>query len=84
MEPVTMTVTTYVAMKMVDQFISQEGYGWFRKLFLNQDDYADKLYQLIEETASEHEGVYPIDPDSESIPFYHSRPLCVIDCFHSA
>jgi hypothetical protein len=75
MEPVTMTVTTYVAMKMVDQFISQEGYGWFRKLFINKDNYADKLYLIIEETASEHESVYPIDPDSESIPFYHSRPL---------
>jgi PHP family Zn ribbon phosphoesterase len=75
MEPVTITVTTYVAMKMVDQFISQEGYGWFRKLFINEKNYSDKLYQIIEEAASEYESVYPLAPNSEKIPFYQSRPL---------
>jgi len=39
MEPVTVTVTTYVAMKMVDQFISQEGYGFFHKLLFPKQKY---------------------------------------------
>lgn len=75
MEPVTVTVTIYIAVKMVDQFISQEGYGFFRKLLFPKQKYVDRLYQLIQETALEHEDIYPIDPDSGNVPFYRSKPL---------
>ena len=75
MEPVTVTVTTYVAMKIVDQFISQEGYGFFRKLVFSKQKYVDRLYQLIQETALEHEDIYPIDSECGNVPFYHSKPL---------
>lgn len=63
----------YVATKFVDQFISQEGYGWFRKKLFPKQRYVDRLYQLIQETATEFEVEYPIE--SDKIPFYHSQPL---------
>lgn len=63
----------YVATKFVDQFISQEGYGWFRKILCPKQRYVDRLYQLIEETATEFEVEYPIE--SDKVPFYHSQPL---------
>lgn len=75
MEPVTVTVITYVAMKMVDQFMSQEGYGFIRKSLFPKQKYIDRLYQLIEETALEHESIYPIDPVGGNVPFYRSKPL---------
>ncbi|MBT1444190.1 hypothetical protein KJI95_06580 [Shewanella sp. JM162201] len=76
MEPVSIAVggvAYYVATKFVDQFITQEGYGWLRKLLFQKKSYVDRLYQLIEEAASEFEAKYPID--SEKVPFYQSRPL---------
>jgi DNA-binding XRE family transcriptional regulator len=76
MEPVTITVggvAYYVATKFVDQFITQEGYGSLRKLVFPKQRYVDRLYQLIEETASEFETEYPKDTDK--IPFYQSQPL---------
>jgi hypothetical protein len=72
MEPITI-VTSYVAMKMVDQFISQEGYGFFKKLFFSKKKYAHKLYQIIEESAFEFEVSYPLADGK--VPFYHSQPL---------
>lgn len=76
MEPVSMALggaAYYVATKFVDQFISQEGYGWFRKTLFPKQRYVDRLYQLIEETATEFESEYPIE--SDKVPFYHSKPL---------
>ena len=76
MEPVTIAVggvAYYVATKFVDQFITQEGYGYIRNLFFPKHKYVDKLYQLIEETALEFEAEYPID--SDKVPFYRSKPL---------
>lgn len=63
---------TYVATKLADQLITQEGYGRIRK-FLFHRRYVDKLYEIIEETASEFESKYPLD--THEIPFYHSKPL---------
>lgn len=63
----------YIATKFVDQFISQEGYGWFRKMLFPKQRYVDRLYQLIEETATEFEVEYPIE--SDKLPFYHSKLL---------
>lgn len=75
MEPITLAIggASYVATKFVDQFISQEGYGWFRKKLFPKQRYVDRLYQLIEETASEFEVEYPAD--SDKVPFYQSQPL---------
>ena len=63
MEPVTIAVggvTYYVATKFVDQFISQEGYGWLRKMLFPKQRYVDRLYQLIEETTTEFEVEYQL------------------------
>lgn len=76
MEPITLAIggaSYYVAVKFVDQFISQEGYGWFQKKLFPKQRYVDRLYQLIEETASEFEVEYPTDLDK--VPFYQSQPL---------
>ncbi|MEQ9920338.1 AVAST type 2 anti-phage system protein Avs2 [Pectobacterium brasiliense] len=76
MEPVSMAISGaayYVATKFVDQFISQEGYGWFRKMLFPKQRYVDRLNQLIQETATKFEVEYPIE--SDKVPFYHSQPL---------
>ncbi|MDE5424584.1 AVAST type 2 anti-phage system protein Avs2 [Raoultella ornithinolytica] len=73
MEPISITVATYVATKLIDQFISQEGYGWIKKALFPTEKYVDRLYQLIEQTAIEFEKTYPVE--SGEIPFYHSKPL---------
>ncbi|MDF4956958.1 ATP-binding protein, partial [Vibrio parahaemolyticus] len=76
MEPITLAIggaSYYVAVKFVDQFISQEGYGWFRKQLFPKERYVDRLYQLIEETALEFEVEYPTD--SDKVPFYQSKQL---------
>lgn len=76
MEPVSVViggVAYYVATKLVDQFISQEGYGWLRTLLFPKQRYVDRLHVLILETAAEFEIEYPIE--SDKVPFYHSQPL---------
>lgn len=76
MEPVSIAIggaAYYVATKFVDQFISQEGYGWLRKKFFPQQRYVDRLYQLIEETTSKFEDVYPAE--SDKVSFYQSQLL---------
>ncbi|MCW9232873.1 ATP-binding protein [Klebsiella pneumoniae] len=73
MEPVSITILTYIATKLVDQFISQEGYGWIQKALFPKKTYVDRLYQLIEDTTIEFEKTYPIE--SNKIPFYQSQPL---------
>ncbi|WP_227656073.1 hypothetical protein, partial [Klebsiella pneumoniae] len=70
MEPVSITILTYIATKLVDQFISQEGYGWIQKALFPKKTYVDRLYQLIEDTTIEFEKTYPIE--SNKIPFYQS------------
>ena len=74
MDPISITVvSTYVATKLVDQFISQEGYGWIKKKFFPKKNYANRLYQLIEETTIEFEKKFPIE--TNNIPFYQSQVL---------
>ncbi|WP_438335742.1 AVAST type 2 anti-phage system protein Avs2 [Edwardsiella tarda] len=76
MEPISIAISGamyYVATKFVDQFITQEGYGYIRRLFFSKQKYVDRLYQLIQETATEFEGEYPIE--SDKVPFYHSQLL---------
>jgi hypothetical protein len=74
MDPVSITVvSTYIATKLVDQFISQEGYGWIKKALFPTKSYVNRLYQLIEETTTEFEKRYPVDIGK--VPFYQSQPL---------
>ncbi|TVO37187.1 AVAST type 2 anti-phage system protein Avs2 [Vibrio algivorus] len=74
MDPVSITVvSTYVATKLVDQFISQEGYGWIKTALFPKKNYVNRLYQLIEETTSEFEKRYPVE--NNKVPFYQSQPL---------
>ncbi|WP_367299631.1 AVAST type 2 anti-phage system protein Avs2 [Hafnia alvei] len=74
MEPISLTtISIYVAKLIIDQFLAEEGYGYIRKKFFPKKEYADQLYIIIEETATEYEKIYPIS--SEKIPFYHSMPL---------
>ncbi|WP_318466503.1 hypothetical protein [Photobacterium leiognathi] len=74
MDPVSITVvSTYIATKLVDQFISQEGYGWIKTTLFPKKSYVNRLYQLIEETASEFEKRYPLE--NNKVPFYQSQPL---------
>ncbi|MBW5978523.1 AVAST type 2 anti-phage system protein Avs2 [Klebsiella sp. CVUAS 11332] len=74
MDPVSITVvSTYVATKLVDQFISQEGYGWIKKKLFPTKTYVNRLYRIIEETTIEFEKIYPIE--TNKVPFYQSQPL---------
>tara|TARA_R110002012_G_scaffold89940_1_gene220181 strand:- start:433 stop:4917 length:4485 start_codon:yes stop_codon:yes gene_type:complete len=74
MDPVSITVvSTYIATKLVDQFIAQEGYGRLQRRLFPKKRYADRLYQLIEETTVEFENRYPVE--TGKIPFYKSQPL---------
>lgn len=42
MDPITVTtISIYVATKFIDQFIDEEGYGWFKK------NYSPKIIILI-------------------------------------
>ncbi|RJL37288.1 AVAST type 2 anti-phage system protein Avs2 [Pectobacterium carotovorum] len=74
MDPISVTVVaTYVATKFVDQFISEEGYGWIKKACFPKKKYINQLYKIIEETAIEFEKKHPVG--NNKIPFYQSQPL---------
>ena len=77
MEPISITITTYIAMKIVDQFIAAEGYGFFKRLFrgVNIDSYRAALFTVIDETIEEHEKKYLYNVEDEKFPFYHSQIL---------
>jgi hypothetical protein len=77
MDSVTITmVSAYVAKKLVDQLIAQDSYGWLKRKIFPKKRYADRLYQLIEETSIEFENIYPIEEGK--IPFYQSQPVFVV------
>ncbi|MBV1952340.1 MAG: hypothetical protein KUG64_09140 [Cycloclasticus sp.] len=71
MEPVS--VASYVAIKLVDLFIFQEGYGYLKKKLFAKQRYVDKLNQLILETVAAFEVEHPIK--TYDVPFYTSKPL---------
>jgi len=77
MEPVSITITTYIAMKIVDQFIAEEGYSFFKRLFngVHVDSYKAALAAVIGETVEEHEKKFPYSVKDEKFPFYHSQIL---------
>jgi len=77
MEPVSITITTYIAMKIVDQFIAAEGYGFFKRLFngVHVDSYKAALASVIGDTVEKHEKKFPYNVRDEKFPFYHSQIL---------
>lgn len=77
MEPVSITITTYIAMKIVNQFIAEEGYGFFKRLFnpIPVNSYKAALASVIMETIEEHEKKFPYNVKYEKFPFYHSQIL---------
>jgi hypothetical protein len=75
MEPVSITIITYVSLKFIDQFIKEEGYGRLKKLFFPSTKYKNKLSQLIYESIDEYEKAYPIATNYNKFPFYHSQIL---------
>ena len=75
MEPISITITAYVATKLIDRFIAAEGYGTIRKILFPKDKYIKQLKRVIENTISAHENDYPYDTNSAKFPFYHSQIL---------
>lgn len=67
------TTVVYIATKLVDQFISQEAYGWIKKALFPKKNYVNRLSQLIEETTIEFEMIFP--EENNKVPFYQSQPL---------
>lgn len=75
MEPVSILIITYVAREFIDQFISEEGYGFFKRLFFPKEEYKNVLIQLINNTIDEFEITNPIETSPNQFPFYHSQIL---------
>lgn len=75
MEPVSITILTYVSLKFVDQFIKEEGYGRLKKAFFPSKSYQKRLIQIIYETIDEFESKKPIENTPKKFPFYHSQIL---------
>ena len=75
MEPVSITIITYVSLKFVDQFIKEEGYGRLKKLFFPAKKHQNRLVKIIYETVEEFEKKKPTETASNKFPFYHSQIL---------
>jgi hypothetical protein len=76
MEPITtIVVSTYIATKMVDQFLADQGYGRIKRYFFPKEEYSSVLSSLIEEVVVEHEIIYPYSDSLGHFPFYHSQVL---------
>lgn len=75
MEPVSITIISYVSLKFVDQLINEEGYGRLRKLFFPTKKYQNRLVEIIYETIAEFENEIQIETASTKFPFYHSQVL---------
>ncbi len=70
---ITITVSTYIATKIADHFITNNGYNFLQRLLFPKKKYVDRLYQIIEETALEQETNFPCPTSTTKIPFYKSK-----------
>jgi hypothetical protein len=77
MEPVSITIVTYVSLKFVDQFIKEEGYGRLKKLFFPSKKYQARLIEIIYKAVEEFEKKRPKQIVSNKVAFYHSQILFV-------
>lgn len=75
MEPVSITIITYVSLKFLDQFLKEQGYGRIQKWLFPQKKYQDQLVSIIYKTIKEHENLYPYTNNDNKFPFYGSQIL---------
>lgn len=75
MDPVSITIISYICLKFVDQFIKDEGYGRLKKLLFPKLKYKNRLVQITYQTIEEFEKLHPYNDSSQKIPFYHSQIL---------
>lgn len=69
MEQLTM-IAGYVALKFVDQFIKDEGYGRLKKFFFPKQKYRKLVAELIMQTISEYEEWFTDKEEAERYLFY--------------
>lgn len=75
MEPITI-ISGYVAKKIIDQLIKEQGYNKIVKFFFPKKKYCDVLVSVINKTIDEYKRKYPIEsPEAGSFPFYDSQIL---------
>lgn len=77
MNPLTITIATYVATKFLDQFIADEGYGRLKKFLFPKKKYKTKLVEVIYKTIDEFEKkqIHDSYEPTNKFPFYHSQIL---------
>ncbi len=75
MEPVSITIITYVSLKFVDQFLKEEGYGRLKKFLFPTKKYKNRLVKIIYETIEEFEKKEQKELPSNKFPFYLSQIL---------
>ncbi len=73
MEPISITIITYVALKFIDQFIKEEGYGRIKKFLFPTEKYKNRLSKLIYETINDFEAEKSRKKTFNKFPFYHSQ-----------
>lgn len=75
MEPVSITIITYVAIKFIDQFLAEDGYERIKSWFFPKKKYQDQLVSVIYDSIEEHEKHFTYDVNGSKLPFYHSQIL---------
>lgn len=66
-------IATYVSLKIIDQFIQEEGYGWLKKTLFPKAKYKKRLVQIIYDTINEFEQSHTYVASNKKFPFYHSK-----------
>ena len=75
MEPVSITIITYVSLKFVDQFLKEEGYGRLKKFFFPEAKYKNQLVLIINQTIEEYRKSYPDTRNDNKFHFFQSQIL---------
>ncbi|RYX89413.1 hypothetical protein EON78_07275, partial [bacterium] len=74
MEPITTSIVIgYIALKFVDQFIKDEGYGRIKTFLFPKRKYANQLYSVILLTIDEFGKAHTEEYSDGSYPFYQSE-----------
>jgi|GEM_PF-2222704 len=75
MDPITLTITIYVADKLVSQFIKEEGYNRFKKFFFSGETYSYKLGVILRDVIEEYKSIHPKTSNSGKIYFFEDREV---------
>lgn len=75
MEPVSITIITYVSLKFVDQFLKEEGYGRIKKIFFPETKYKNQLIKVIYQTIDEYRISFPNTRNDNKFYFFQSQIL---------